>query len=87
MTIPANLIHAEVGILLEAVADQMRQRGLCFAAALEDGHSHEEIKQDMWRRLDLEYGGTMSNAWLDRRITDLLAITGEEAINFNEADK
>ncbi len=73
MTIPANLTHAEVGAFLQAVGLEMRERDLAFDAAL-DGCSDDILCNSII--------GALYDPCTWDRAKEILALTGEEAINF-----
>lgn len=81
MTIPKDLKHEEVGVLLQAVGQEMYFRNLSFGAALEDGHSHAAIVENMVGELD-----SLDCPDSRKRAHELLQLTGEEIINFNELE-
>jgi hypothetical protein len=86
MTIPKNLTHAEVGAFLIAVGRHMVDHDLAAETVLcWDSYSEpEEARLEFIKRMNEAHWGEEITEY---RGLELLALTLEEAITYNEMEK
>ncbi len=82
--IPNNLTHREVGAFLMAIGEHMVDHGVCADAVLaEDMIFDSDYRLKLGEDINRHEGYGLSRERLDQ----LLSLTLEDAITFNEADR